>query len=64
MEEDVLMNHDKILTRMNIVGDTSIDTALRAVIGLHSGEGISNRCTSCANGNKCETILVIEKELI
>jgi hypothetical protein len=37
--------------------------ALRAVIKLHIGDGISNRCASCSQGNSCETIKVIEKAL-
>ena len=37
--------------------------ALRTIVELHTGSGINNRCVTCANGNKCETIQVIEKEL-
>jgi hypothetical protein len=37
--------------------------ALRAVVELHVGKGINNRCVVCSHGNKCETIQVIEKEL-
>lgn len=37
--------------------------ALRAVVELHTGTGINNRCVTCLHGNKCETIQAIEKEL-
>jgi len=37
--------------------------ALRAVVELHTGSGISNRCVVCVSGTKCETIQAIEKEL-
>jgi len=36
--------------------------ALRAVVELHTGKGVNNRCVACSHGNKCETIQVIEKE--
>lgn len=41
----------------------SLVKALRAVVGLHTGTGIGNRCVSCSNGKRCETIQVIEEEL-
>ena len=64
------MTHDELLIEINrrldvalYNGDPQIAHALRAVVELHSGRGINNRCVSCSHGNSCETIQVIEKEL-
>lgn len=62
------MTHDELLYQIDQQIRTDTDTyllaqALRAVVELHTGSGINNRCVICANGNKCETIQVIEKEL-
>ena len=38
-------------------------SALRAVVELHTGNSVSNRCVACLHGSKCETIQAIEKEL-
>ena len=65
------INHRKI-TNQHLVKDLTIQQAksliaplivLRAVVELHSGTGINNRCISCLHGNPCETIQAIEKEL-
>ena len=65
------MTHDELLARlsgplpitMTLVGQNKVTDALRAVVELHNGKGINNRCVSCAAGSKCETIQVIEREL-
>ena len=60
------MEHDELLARLDSLDDYySFDLmpALRAVMELHTGSGINNRCVACANGNKCETIQAIEREL-
>ncbi len=61
------MTHDKLLAKINYnwgKGASEPNSlALRAVVKLHSGTGISNRCVSCTHGNPCETIQAIEKEL-
>ena len=64
------MTHDELLAQVvekynqnNSLTHTQIAKALLAVVELHIGKGIGNRCVSCANGNKCETIQAIEKEL-
>jgi hypothetical protein len=44
--------------------DPRVAKSLRAVVKLHSGIGLNNRCVICAHGNKCETIQIIEKELL
>jgi hypothetical protein len=65
------MIHEDLLNRIAQAGlepygnvmPTHLVLALCAVVKLHTGKGISNRCVSCYNGNKCETIQVIEEEL-
>lgn len=63
------MTHDELLIRLKEGQWVDKDemhrrsNALRAIVKLHTGTGISNRCVSCSNGNPCETIQVIEKEL-
>lgn len=61
------MTHDEILDLVQKTYDVDriyeLYKALRVVVELHSGEGISNRCVTCSHGNKCETIQAIEKEL-
>jgi len=55
------MTHNELLAK--IKGSSPHWKALRAVVELHSGRGINNRCVSCSHGNPCETIQAIEKEL-
>ena len=57
------MTHDELLARINIVGDTSLDAALRAVVELH--RPIGNMCLHCGEDTyyPCPTINAIEKEL-
>ncbi len=67
------MTHDELMTRINIVGDTSIEAALRAVVDLHKPcqhEVVSYVfCMGCtidldlAPPYPCDTIQAIEKEL-
>jgi hypothetical protein len=62
------MTHDELLAKIESNADAWAEpsfnaNALRAVVELHSGDGINNRCVSCSNGNPCETIQAIEKEL-
>ena len=67
------MTHDDLLRRITIVGDTSIEEALRAVVELHQPyehEVVSYVfCKGCtidldlAPPYPCETIQAIEKEL-
>jgi hypothetical protein len=64
------MMHDKLVARINIVGDTSIEFALRAVVELHKPmEGNEHLCGACWFGDgmmsyPCQTIEAIEKELV
>ena len=73
------MNHDQLLAKINanLCSKDGCDGehykkdnlhgewfALRAVVELHTGVGIKNRCVSCSHGNPCETIQAIEKELL
>ena len=59
------MTHEELLAKVASFTCCSgaHELALRAVVELHTGSGINNRCVTCANGNKCETIQAIEKEL-
>ena len=63
------MTHDELLAKVTHGYRWTCDRdrepwdALRAVVELHTGSGIANRCVSCSSGSKCETIQVIEKEL-
>ena len=65
------MKHDELMTRINIVGDTSIEAALRAVVELHKpkymGCGEGNCCgpdmCECGDTLPCPTIQAIEREL-
>ena len=62
------MDHDELrdyIDKFDAAGMVKEPTvaALRAIVELHSGTGISNRCVICSHGNPCETIQVIEKEL-
>ena len=67
------MTHDELLRRITIVGDTSIEEALCAVVELHQPyehEVVSYVfCKGCtidldlAPPYPCETIQAIEKEL-
>lgn len=65
------MTYDELLERVQYnqgyqmgLDGYKICSALRAVVELHSGTGISNRCVSCSHGNPCLTIQAIEKELV
>lgn len=65
------MTHDELLAKIDrrnhsdgeVLPVSELRNALRAVVELHSGTGVSNRCVSCLHGNPCETIQAIEKEL-
>lgn len=57
------MTHDELLSKIAWCGLQNHE-ALHAVVRLHTGDGLSNRCVTCSHGNKCETIQVIEKELM
>ena len=67
------MKHDELMTRINIVGDTSIEAALRAVVELHKPyeHEVVNYvfCRGCtidldlAPPYPCDTTQAIEKEL-
>lgn len=65
------MTHDELLELIaaneEFYGDGTNRTpswsALRAVVELHTGNSVSNRCVACLHGSKCETIQAIEKEL-
>ena len=66
------MTHDDLLAKITIVGDTSIEYALRAVVELHQPQDITlpdgswgENCCVCNNGwtYPCPTIQAIEKEL-
>ena len=65
------MTHDELLTRINIVGDTSLDAALRAVVELHKPQDITipngewgSNCIECDGWvYPCQTIQTIEEEL-
>ena len=67
------MTHDELLQRITIVGDTSIEYALCAVVELHKPydnsediDGSDLRCSECGQGFEyypCPTIQRIEKEL-
>jgi hypothetical protein len=68
------MTHDELLAKINIVGDTSLDAALRAVVELHhpvEAEYFDNPvCAACSPDidtwfdYPCKTIRAIEEELI
>jgi hypothetical protein len=68
------MTHDELLQRISIVGDTSIEEALRAVVELHKPvqsymfeEEACSHCSSEEDRSEilypCPTIHAIEKEL-
>jgi uncharacterized protein with PIN domain len=64
------MTHGELLKRIVIVGDTSIEEALRAVVELHKPEPLDERgdvCLTCCPDlltlYPCPTIQAIEKEL-
>ena len=63
------MTHGELLKRIVIVGDTSIEEALRAVVEIHKPvEGYEHLCSACCFGDglqayPCQTIVAIEKEL-
>ena len=66
------MTHGELMARINIVGDTSIEAALRAVVDLHKPmlwKNLGNdtdgyKCQICeGNSYPCPTIEAIEKEL-
>jgi len=67
------MTHDELLDKIywhwknaddaKFFGLSGYRKALRAVVELHTGNDISNRCVACLHDNKCETIQAIEKEL-
>lgn len=59
------MTYDELLTRITIVGDTSIEEALRAVVELHKPEhSIRGYCCKFEGDiYPCTTIQAIEKEL-
>jgi hypothetical protein len=59
------MTHDELLAKIDSFSCCSgaHELALRAVVELHIGTGINNRCVSCSHGNPCETIQVIENKL-
>jgi len=63
------MTHAELARRINIVGDTSIEVALKAVVELHKPiEGHEHLCSGCWFGDgmmsyPCPTIQAIEKEL-
>ena len=73
MQYTEYMTHEELLTKISIVGDTSLDAALRAVVELHEPyehEIVSYVfCKGCtidldlAPPYPCETIQAIEKEL-
>ena len=66
------MTHDELLRRITIVGDTSIEQALLAVVKMHepiwrgcdepSCCGSEDMCR-CGDYYPCDTIQAIEKEL-
>jgi hypothetical protein len=66
------MTQDELLTRITIVGDTSIEQALLAVVKMHepiwrgcdepSCCGSEDMCR-CGDYYPCDTIQAIEKEL-
>ena len=68
------MTHDELLRRITIVGDISIEKALRAVVELHKQmpaqfeKGVIS-CFECSTmdydvyWDECATINAIEKEL-
>ena len=63
------MTHDELLKEIEeratyLGNEDGVYNALRTVVELHNGKGINNRCVSCAAGSKCETIQVIERELL
>ncbi len=67
------MTHDELLKRISIVGDTSIEEALRAVVELHKpyqGYVEEEKVCQVCRSNKwavvypCPTIQAIEKELV
>ena len=62
------MTHQELLDKLAYTPHTDPNgkymyRALRAVVKLHTGTGVDNRCVSCSHGNSCETIQTIEKEL-
>jgi hypothetical protein len=66
------MTQDELLRRIAIVGDTSIEEALRAVVELHRPYESTDNGLLCryeVNSNSpyhwypCETIQAIEREL-
>jgi hypothetical protein len=64
------VTHDELLRRITIVGDTSIEEALRAVVELHKPmNAYAHLCEGCyeeESGHSdypCPTIQAIEKEL-
>ena len=63
MKHEILLEHIEHGYRWTCSRDEKPWDALEAVVKLHSGKGIRNRCVTCASGTKCETIKVIEKEL-
>jgi hypothetical protein len=68
------MTHDELLQRIAIVGDTSIEEALRAAVELHKpsqsylfDDEVCDSCSSEEDRSEifypCKTIRTIEKEL-
>jgi hypothetical protein len=69
------MTHEELLARISIVGDTSLDTALCAVVELHTEQEVTLPdgewgilCGHCSEYGvyvlyPCKTIRAIEKEL-
>jgi hypothetical protein len=61
------MTQDELIQRIAIIGDTSIEEALRAVVKLHRPEAQEHveyeKCWNCNLIYPCPTIQAIEKEL-
>jgi hypothetical protein len=66
------MTHEELLLKIAFSGDTSLETALLAVVKLHqeytTADGVAF-CVVCRTSDKqlqypCPTIQAIEKELI